>query len=246
MINEPIFTLTLDRPEKRNALSIEFMDRLIGTLEKLDPSIRVVILEGAGEVFCAGLDLQEAQDPQKMEQLSIRIRHLFALLYSLPQLTIASMRGGAIAGGVGLLLACDFAFAVEGAHIALPEVQKGLVPAFVLALLVRKLRGSDVRELCLSGNPIDVNRAVEMGIIHRIVPMNKLKEEVKFFAKSLLKGAPKAVRETKSLIQKLSPRTLEDDFAEALKVHQKMKEHPERIEGAKAFLEKRKPKWDLS
>jgi methylglutaconyl-CoA hydratase len=240
--------LTLNRPEKRNALSIELMTRLREALEetKKDPSQRVIIIRGEGPVFCSGLDLNEARDPGKAEQSGNCVAGMLKDVYMSPLVTIAVVQGAALAGGAGLMSACDFVVASEDALFGYPEVRRGLVAAQVMAFLTRQLRQRDVRELLLFGELIDANKALSIGLINRAVPQKQLLEEAYRQAKLSIKGAPRATALTKKLLDELYPSDFTNDLNKALEYHQRMRESEEAKEGIAAFLEKRSPDWERS
>lgn len=235
---ENIAYLTLNRPEKRNALNVPLLQELNKNLEKLrnNENIHLVILKGAENTFCAGLDLNE----EKVEELGSLIKDALLSLYSLPQVTIAHADGVAVAGGLGLMAACDLAIATPLFRCGLPEVRRGLIAAQVSALLYRQIGERYLKELLLT-DLISAQRAYEMGLIYKIVEKEKLEESTLEIAQTILKGAPQALITTKKLMQTLT--TFEEDLAKALPFHQKMHSSSEAIEGKKAFLEKREPNF---
>jgi len=238
-------TIVLNRPEKRNALNIALLEDLFNTITEfnLDHSIRVMILKGNGPLFCTGLDLSEATDPSKSKYSGELVKMTFEAIYNSPHTTIATVHGAAIAGGAGLMCACDFAFAAEGTKFGFPEVHRGLVPALILPLLSRQLGQGKVKELLLLGETIDTDKALALGLIHRIAPADQLSDQAHAIAKQIMKGAPEALAETKKLIHALYPSEFEKDLNTALEVHDKIRHSTEAREGAHAFLEKRLPSW---
>lgn len=241
-----VAAIVLNRPEKRNALNIALLEDLFNTITDLnaDPSIRVVILKSNGPLFCTGLDLSEAADPSKSKYSGELLKMTFAALYNSKHITIAAVQGAALAGGAGLMCACDFALAAEGTTFGFPEAQRGLVPALVLALLSRQMEQRKVKELVLLGETIETDKALALGLIHRTVPANQLIDEAHAMAKQVLKGAPEALTETKKLIQTLYPSDFEQDLNTALKVHERIRHSAEAREGSRAFLEKQLPSWN--
>lgn len=241
-----IATVTLNRPDKRNALNIPLLEELIANVEKLggNSAIRVIILAGAGPVFCAGLDLAEAQDSSKSAHSAALLARLFTLLHQLPQATIAAVHGAAVAGGAGLMLACDFAVAAERTRFGFPETHKGLVPAQILTFLMRELQQRDIRELLLLGDLIDTSKALSMRLINVVVPAENLLKESILIACKAMRGAPGATAETKQLIDRLYPSDFNDDLKIALELHEKARNSSEAQEGISAFLEKRPPAWN--
>lgn len=240
-----IVMLTLNRPEKRNALSIALIDALQAAVDAAgrEPGNRVIILRGAGRVFCAGLDLQEASAAQNLQPVIERVSHLMQALHASPLITIAAVHGTAIAGGAGLVAACDFAVLADDAQIGYPEVRRGIVAAIVMTLLRRQLRERDARELLLLGEPVDARRALEMGLVNRVVPAGAVLEEARRLAATAMKGAPLAAARTKQLLDELWPRSVSQDVKLALDHHSAAGGADEAREGMASFLEKREPRW---
>jgi methylglutaconyl-CoA hydratase len=220
-VDEHIIKLTLNRPDKRNALNIELLQALQEQLMQIkdNPSIRVVILKGAGPCFCAGLDLQEATHHEAIERSSTLLSAVFYALYTCRCITIAAVHGAVIAGGGGLMCACDYALAAAGTQFAFPEVKRGLVPAFVSTLLHRQLHPKAIRELLLFGDSVSCERALALGLINRIESADALDEATLRLAKQGNEVSCAAVQATKKLLQDLEPRALEDDLALSMSVH---------------------------
>ena len=242
---EGIAILTLNRPEKRNALSKALMEACCGELDAMyrDKNQRVLILRGEGPVFCAGLDLDETLAAESAEPTARLIVRLLRSLYHLPLLTIAAVQGAAVAGGAGLMSACDFVVAASDARVGYPEVKRGLVAASVMTLLRRQIRERDARELLLLGEMITAGRALEIGLINRVVPGDKLMETVLTLARTALHAAPSALAQTKKLLDELSPCSLDQELDQALLYHLSARNSAEAREGMAAFLEKRQPRW---
>lgn len=240
-----VTVLALNRPERRNALSRALMDGLCHTLPMLaaDPAQRVVIVRGNGPVFCAGLDLKEASDPQTADGSAELVLRTLQALSETPLVTIAAAHGAAYAGGGGLMAACDIVVAADTLRIAFPEVRRGLLPALVSVILRRKLRDGDLRELLLLGEPIDAPRALAWGLVQRVVPESELFSEALRIAATLLEGAPQAVRDTKRLLAELHVTPEAERFDRALAFHHHARAGDEAKEGMAAFLEKRRPDW---
>jgi len=237
---ENITYLTLNRPEKCNALNVPLLQELSKSLETIrgKKKLRLVILKGAGSCFCAGLDLAEENE----EELGSLVKSVLLSLYSLPQVTIAQAQGVAVAGGLGLLAACDLAIATPLFRCGLPEVRRGLIAAQVSALLYRQIGERYLKELLFVAELISATRAYEMGLVYKIVKEEKLEHETLEVAKIILRGGPQALFTTKRLTQILMP-TLENDLAKAFPIHQKMHASHEAKEGKNAFLEKREPNF---
>ena len=240
-----ITLLTLNRPERLNSLTIELLTELTDAIEKTaaDGAQRILILRGAGNTFCTGLDLKEAAEMDKAHASAKMVAKTLITLGQTRLITIAMVNGAALAGGAGIMSACDFVVAAEQTKIGYPEVRRGLVAGLVLTFLRRQLRERDLRELLLTSELIDSKRALEIGLINRVVPPNELESTVRKIADSVLQGAPGAVSNSKRLIEELWSSSVEEDVGLALRHHMQARESKEAKEGIAAFLEKRPPKW---
>ena len=221
------------------------MEALCGTLEKLagEPQQRVVILQGAGPSFCAGLDLNEASDTRRTEESADYVARTFATLMASPLVTVAAAQGAAYAGGAGLMACCDFVVAADDLRIGFPEVRRGLVPALAAVVLRQRLRNCDLHELLLLAEPIDAQRAWSMGLLHRLVPRERLLAEAREIAAGILKGAPGAVRLTKRLLRDLAASDPAQHLEQALAIHRQARLSDEAQEGLAAFRQHREPRW---
>lgn len=237
--------LELNRPEKRNALSTPLLQELCNAIEKAneDPQKRVLLLSGSGPVFCAGLDLNEAMDPSKAHSSAQMVAKTLHTLYSSPLVTIACAHGAAMAGGAGLLAACDIKLITEDFRLGFPETKRGLVAGLVMTLLRRQMSENHLRELLLTAEPIDALRAKEMGLVKKFVEKERLIEEALTLAQSVIQGAPQAIAQTKQLLDNLHHRPLSEDLQIALEAHMQARCSEEAEEGITAFLEKREPSW---
>src|SRR5437660_5009618 len=239
-----ITVITLNRPERRNALTIELMTELTAAIENAgaDPKQAIVILRGAGKAFCTGLDLEEAAKAEPHATAEMAARMLLALAET-PLVTIAVVHGAAVAGGAGIMSACDFVLAAERTKIGYPEVRRGLVAGLVMTFLRRQVGERNMRELLFSGDLIDAARAKEIGLVNRVVAPGDMMNEAQKFAASVLQGAPAALTQTKRLVEELWWRSVKEDVDVALKYHMQARESDEAREGIAAFNEKRKPSW---
>ncbi|HZR78237.1 MAG TPA: enoyl-CoA hydratase/isomerase family protein [Chthoniobacterales bacterium] len=240
-----ITIVTLNRPERRNSLTIELMNELIAAIKVASdqPEERVLILRGAGAAFCTGLDLKAAADQSKAHATAEMVAKTLITLAETRLVTIAAVHGAAVAGGAGIMSACDFVLAAEQTKIGYPEVRRGLVAGLVMTFLRRQLRERHLRELVLSGELIEAERAREIGLVNRVVPQDQLMNEAHKFADSVLQGAPNAIAQTKKLIEELWASSVKEDVEHALKHHMQARESAEAREGIAAFNEKRKPNW---
>jgi methylglutaconyl-CoA hydratase len=242
----PVPTLTLNRPEKRNALNVELLDQLCAAIAAAgtDASQRVLILRGAGTVFCAGLDLAEAGKPDFAPRSAELVQQTLGALATTRLITIARVQGAAIAGGAGLMSVCDFAVAPRDAKFGYPEVRRGLVPALIMTFLRRQLRERDARELLLLGKLFSAEHAHAIGLINRVVADEAaLDAEVSSLVSSLLQGAPDALAETKRMLATLWPSPVATDLERAHAHHLSARNSAEAKEGIAAFNEKRAPNW---
>lgn len=237
--------ITLNRPERRNALTVELMTELTAAIETAgaDPDHRVLILRGAGKAFCTGLDLEEAALTEKAHASAETVGRMLLALANTRLVTIATVHGAALAGGAGIMSACDFVIAAERTKIGYPEVRRGLVPGLVMTFLRRQLRERDLRELVLASELIEAERAREIGLVNRVVPVGELASEAQKVAESVLQGAPGAIANSKRLIEELWSSSVKEDVECALRYHLEARESKEAKEGIAAFLEKRPPNW---
>jgi methylglutaconyl-CoA hydratase len=240
-----ITVLTLNRPERRNALTIELLGELIAAIKIASdqPQERVLILRGAGAAFCTGLDLKEAAGPTKAHPTAEMVARTLIAISQTRLITIAAVHGAAVAGGAGIMSACDFVVAAEGTRIGYPEVRRGLVAGLVLTFLRRQVGERNMRELLLGSELIKAERAKEIGLVNRVVAQDDLMSEAQKFAESVLQGAPEALAQTKRLIEELWWRSVKEDVELALKHHMQARESSEAREGIAAFNEKRLPNW---
>ena len=240
-----ITVVTLNRPERRNALTIELLTELCAAIKVASeqPHERVLILRGAGAAFCTGLDLREAADHTKAHATAEMVANTLAAISQTRLITIAAVHGAAVAGGAGIMSACDFVVAADRTKIGYPEVRRGLVAGLVMSFLRRQVGERNMRELLFGSELIDAERAKEIGLVNRVVARDDVMTEAQKFAESVLQGAPGAVAQTKRLIDELWWRSVKEDVDLALKHHLQARESDEAREGIAAFNEKRKPGW---
>ncbi len=240
-----VTTLTLDRSERRNALDNELVLALTEALQTAahDDATRAVVVTGAGEAFCAGMDLHEARtlssgDPPANRANAQRLTRLFETLDALPIPTVARVNGPAFGGGVGLVACCDIAVAVRGTQFGLSEIRLGLIPSVTAPYLVRALGTRQLRRWALSGASFKADEALRLGLVHIVVGEEDLDLTVAQQGKDLLAGGPEAVKACKRLLAEASAPAEERALALAT-----VREGDEAREGIAAFLEKRAPKW---
>lgn len=245
IVRPGVALLTLQRPDRRNALSIALLGRLVDELERLRSGgdARVVILRGAGRVFSAGLDLAEAAAPDLVEESARRVAAAIHALRHSPLISIAAVHGGAYAGGAGLMAACDMAVGASDLVVGFPEAQRGLLPALVCEPLRLKVRQGDLAELFIVGQAIDAARAREIGLLQRVVAPERLLEEALLMADGVLAGGPQTIVDTKALLHKAYDQPTPAGASAAIAEHLEARRSPEAAEGLQAFLEKRPPRW---
>lgn len=239
--------VSMNRVEKRNALNIPLLEALCATLDGLnaEDSVRVIVFGGEGPTFCAGLDMAEAQDPERAHVSAELIARTLRALYHSPKVTIARVQGGAIAGGCGLMSACDFAVVEVGAKLGYPEVRRGMVAGLVMTFLARQVGERHARELLLTGELIDGERGEAIGLVSRAVPADCLDEHVGKIIDQVLLGAPGAIQRTKALYDRIRPFRVDPDIDAALGLHVEVRNSSEAQEGMRAFTEKRRPSWQV-
>src|SRR5215472_11508927 len=228
-----ITLVTLNRPERRNALTLELLTELCAAVNVASQQAeqRVLILCGAGAAFCTGLDLKEAADQTKAHATAEMVANTLVTLSQTRLITIAAVHGAAVAGGAGIMSACDFVIAAEGTKIGYPEVRRGLVAGLVMTFLRRQVGERNMRELLLGSELIDADRAKEIGLVNRVIAQPDLMNEAQKFAQSVLQGAPGALAQTKRLIEELWSSSVKEDVEVALKYHLQARESEEAREG---------------
>src|ERR1043165_3949542 len=240
-----ITVLTLNRPERRNALTIELLTELNAAIKMASDQLqqRVIILRGAGAAFCTGLDLKEAADQTKAHATAEMVANTLIAISQTRLITIAAVHGAAVAGGAGIMSACDFVVAAQGTKIGYPEVRRGRVAGLVMTFLRRQVGERNTRELLLGSELIDAARAKEIGLVNCVVAPEDVMSEAHKFAESVLQGAPGAQAQTKRLIEELWSSSVKEDIDLALNYHMQARDSDEAREGIAAFNEKRKPNW---
>jgi methylglutaconyl-CoA hydratase len=244
-----VATITLNRPEKRNAISFALIDDLLRALEEVAASEAIVlILTGAGKAFSSGMDLENLKTligrtpEQNLEDSQTMVR-MFRRLYEFPKVTIAAVNGAAIAGGTGLALLCDFTLAVPEAKFGYTEVRIGFVPAIVSTFLLRQVGEKQARDLLLTGRLFTAEEAARMGLINEIVPAENLMTRTRELAALLMENSTASLRATKKLLNDHARAELDTQIQAAVRENAAIRETADFREGITAFLEKRKPIW---
>jgi len=244
-----VATITLNRPDKRNAISFELIDDLLRGLDEVVKSdALVVILTGNGRAFCSGMDLENLKEligPSPEENLkdSETMVRLFRSLYEFPRVTIAAVNGAAIAGGTGLALLCDFTLAVPETKFGYTEVRIGFVPAIVSTFLLRQVGEKQARDLLLTGRIFGAEEAFRMGLISEIVAPENLMARSRELAALLMENSPASLRATKKLLNDHARSDLDTQIEAAVRENAAIRTTADFREGIASFLEKRRPVW---
>jgi methylglutaconyl-CoA hydratase len=245
-----ILRLTMNRPQVHNAFNSTMIRELaaaFGAAGK-DADIRLVVLTGAGESFCAGADLNWMREiirfsyEQNLRE-SREIAELLHSIYTLPKPTIARINGAVIGGGTGLFSACDIVIASERARFGLSEVKIGLIPAAIGPYVIRRIGESAARELFLTGERFDAHRALELGLVNKVAAHEALDDKVAEVAHLLLSSGPEAIAKCKELLQRVPAMGLDEAKGYTAEMIAGLRVSAEGQEGMAAFLEKRKPRW---
>lgn len=250
-IRDKVAFLTLNRPEKRNAIddiAVEELDEYFGQATA-NEEVRAVVFGGEGSVFSAGADLDYLQrlsqntTAANFEDSSM-LKNLLLKIYRSRKLTCAVVRGPALAGGFGLALACDVVIASENAKFGFTEVKIGFVPAIVLNFALRKLRESDVRELVLTGKIIDASSALRIGLFSQIVPDNDIESYTQRFLKEFISGTSSgAVSLTKEILSEVREMRLEEALKYSAAMNTAARSTEDFQKGVRSFLNKEKLEW---
>jgi methylglutaconyl-CoA hydratase len=244
-----IATVTLTRPDKRNAICHALIDEFLAALKEVEASpAQVLILAAEGTAFSAGMDLEDlkalvAHTAQENHRHSERIATLFGSLYDFPKTTIAAVNGAAIAGGAALATLCDFTLASTAASFGYTEVRIGFVPAIVSAFLLRQVREKDARDLVLTGRIINAEEALRMGLVNEVLAPEELHSRTRELAGQLLENSPASLRATKALLREYGREAIERDIRRGMEGNASMRQSPDFQEGVRSFLERRKPRW---
>lgn len=245
-----VATLTLNRPDKHNAMSGQMLDDLTAAIDTLalDEAVRVVVLTGAGKSFCAGGDLawmqmQMAADPETRAAEAGKLAHMLQKLNTLGKPVIGAVQGNAFGGGVGMASVCDIAIGADHLKMGLTETRLGLIPATIGPYVVARMGEGRARRVFMNARLFDAAEAVELGLLARTVPATDLADAVEAEVLPYLSCAPGAVAASKALTRALGPRidaaTIEMTI-DALKTRW---ESDEAAEGIVAFFDKRKAAW---
>lgn len=242
--------LTLNRPEAHNALSAAMLEELPEAVRALDEdeNVRVVVLTGAGESFCAGADLRWMQEVRRLERSrriaeSGKIARVLAALDGLSKPMVGRINGQAYGGGIGFISVCDVAIAVRGARFGLTEVRLGLIPANVGPYVVKRLGDAGAREIFFNAKLFDADEALRLGLVSQVAEAATLDDAVEREVSLFLKCGPRAVAAAKALVRHIARHGPADSIDYAIERFAEIWEDEESREGIAAFFEKRKPNW---
>jgi len=244
-----VATITLARPERRNAFDAELIGALIATLGKIDISARAVLLRGEGDAFCAGADLNwmKSMVDYGLEQNladSRMLAEMFRALDGLPMPLIARVQGAAIGGGAGLVAVADIAIASQDAVFAFSEVRLGIIPAVVSPYVIRKIGAAHATSLFVTGMRFDASRAKEIGLVEAVESAGELDAKLELYVEALIAGGPHAVNAAKRLVRDVAGRPIAEVRDLTVERIAAIRVASEGQEGMRAFLERRPARWD--
>lgn len=249
IVDGAVVTVTLARPDSRNALNVDLIEELTRCFEELarDGGVRVVLLTGEGRSFCAGADIGYMRDTasfsyEENAEDARRLAAMFAAVDRCPKPVVAKVFGAAIGGGVGMVSAADVAVAAEETVFAFSEVRLGIAPATIAPFVVRKIGASHARSLFLTGERFDAGRAREIGLVHEVVPADDLDAAVERKVGQLLQGGPEALTAIKAMLRELEEGPEKATEMTARRIAE-LRTGAEGQEGLGAYLERREPVW---
>jgi methylglutaconyl-CoA hydratase len=241
--------VTLNRPDKRNAISPRMIAEIQSALDEIEKSpARIGIFTGAGKAFCAGMDLETLsaiarQSQQENVDDSRKMAHMFRRIWSFAKPLIAAVNGAALAGGCGIATLCDFTLAVPEAKFGYTEVKIGFLPAIVSVFLTRQIGDKRARDLLLTGRLISAEQAKELGLVNEIVPPDRLQFRARELAAALIEASPSSLTRAKRLLTAAAAAGVDADLQRAILENASIRCTPDFKEGLASFLEKRKPQW---
>ena len=250
-IEQHIATVTLNRPEIRNAFNDEMISELTTAFNKLgaNDEVRIIVLAAAGKAFCAGADLnwmRAMADYSYDENLADadKLAQMLKTIYDCPKPTVAAIQGDVYAGGMGLVAVCDVAIAVKIANFCLSEVRLGLAPATISPYVIRALGARASQRYFLSAEVFNAKKALKLGFIHERVSEESLNDVVASFCTKVVKNSPDAVKACKTLLHKVAGAAITDELiADTVKGIADIRASEQGKEGVQAFLQKRRPVW---
>jgi enoyl-CoA hydratase/carnithine racemase len=236
-----VLTITLNRPEARNALSVAMLDYVRSLLSRVEVgAIRVVVISGTGTTFSAGSDLKESEPPQRRVEA---YRSLLAAIEDCPAPVVAKLNGSALGGGIGIFAACDYVVTAAEAVFAFPEVHLGTVASLSLVPCLRRIGFARASDLFITGRRITATEAERFGLVDRVAAANGLDGQVAEYCDHVRCGAPLAVQTTRMLVRTLAGADRDDAYDRATKAALTVGGSAEAAEGRAAFAERRPPNW---
>lgn len=244
-------TVTLNRPEVRNAFNDEVIAELAQAFTQLgqDPEVRAIVLAAEGPAFCAGADLnwmRRMADYSHAENLAdaAQLAEMLRVIYACPKPTIARIQGDVYAGGMGLVAACDLAVSVDSANYCLSEVKLGLYPATISPYVIRAMGARAAHRYFLTAERFDAVEALRIGFVHAVASADQLDAQVDGLVKALVNASPNAVKECKALLHDVAGRDIDAGLiAHTVDGIATIRASSEGKEGVQSFLQKRKPNW---
>jgi methylglutaconyl-CoA hydratase len=250
-VEQGVATLTLNRPKEMNSFDVETARAIVDAVELFtaDPAVRVMVVEGAGDVFCAGGDFNWILTWPNMDAITRRVSADAVMgavqaVYEFPKPSIARVHGPAVGGGVGMMLACDFAISSSSARFGIPSGRNGLLAGIAIPVLIEAVGPRVARQLLMHGGMFDAATALRIGLVDQVVEADALDSTVSALVQELQLTAPSVQTTVKKLVTQINALPHDTDAADILGEHvanQCVSE--EALEGMSAFLDKRKPKW---
>jgi methylglutaconyl-CoA hydratase len=244
-LTDGVLTVTLNRPDKRNAIDAAMVEELLQSLEQaeLDAGVRVVAVRGAGPDFCAGADLEELlasvdRTPEENAQSALRLGEVFLRMRALPKPVVAVVHGRALAGGCGLATACDLVLARDDAQLGYPEVRRGFVPAMVMAMLRRAVGEKAAFDLVATGRMLSADEAVALGLVARVVPALGFDDAVRELLTALAAVSPTASALIKRNLYELDGRSFAEGIRLGAEVNALARTTPDFRRAVELFLRK--------
>jgi methylglutaconyl-CoA hydratase len=237
--------ITLNRPDKRNAITSEMMSALRDALQRAadDSEVRVLLIRGAGKDFCAGLDLSEvllrsAEDAPGALASATLLGDLYIAMRRHPKPIVAAVQGRALGGGAGIATACDLIIAAESAQFGYPEVKLGFVPAIVTTMLRRAVNERQAMELALTGEPMSASRACAIGLINRVVPDAEFEAAVEHYVAALAEKSATAMSLSKALLYRIEGMSFEASIEAGVKANVQARTTEDFKRGVERFLKR--------
>lgn len=244
-VSNGVAEITLDRPERRNALNDEMVQELLARFRQAqeDAAARVIVLRGVGDTFCAGADLKSGGVPAQPGEQAFAV--LLRTMWNCPKPIVGCVSGSAFGGGLGLIAACDLTIGAAEAQFAFSEVRVGVVPAMISVVVIPKIGIQNAMWLFLTAERFSAERAREIGLLHRVCPRTELDTAIANVLAELRLAGPQALRHAKELVRRVPSMSMDEAFRYTSRLIGELFSSAEALEGMRAFQEKRKPSWAL-